>query len=370
MKVCLSVTVLLAFVAFAASQGCVQEDNCVAADGCRCASRSSPIPVADTPQFVTISFNDAVSAAYYSSYYQPLLAGRVNPDGNPVTATFYVPHEYTDYSRVNALYVSGQEIAVHSITKNPVSDYWRTADEDTLTDEFAGQKTIISRFANIPESDIRGARVPNFELAGDVLFRAYSRAGVEYDATITSFNADRYFPFTLTIPNQISCPIGECPVDGHSIWAAPIIDLIGDGVECNNLQACRVAGTAEEIAAWLTAQFNLLYQGERAPMNLVASAAWFVTTEGAFEGLTLFLDSLAALNDVYIVSNSQVIDWISNPVPVDEVDTSVEPRTANCGSPLSCALAKGEETRYMTSCVACPAVFPWLGNPAGEDLDG
>nr|QEI22867.1 putative chitin deacetylase [Oryctes rhinoceros] len=365
MKVCVSVALLLALTAFAAGQDCVQEDNCVAAEGCRCLSTASPIATGSTPQFVTISFNDAISEANYVNYYQRLFDGRVNPDGNPATGTFFVPHEYTDYSRVNSLYRSGQEIAVHTISKNPSSDYWRTAEEDTLVEEFEGQRTIISRFANIPASSIRGARVPNFELAGDTLFRAYARAGVEYDATITTRASDRYFPFTLDIPNQVPCQIGECPANPHpGIWAAPIIDLIGDGVECNNLQACRIAGTAEEIADWLTEQFEVQYQGDRAPINLVASAAWFLTTQDGFDGLSLFLDRLSSYNDVFLVSNSQVIDWMNNPVPINQVNTDVGDRLAGC-TRLSCPVQKGEEIRYMVSCVQCPAVFPWLGNPLG-----
>lgn len=62
-----------------------------------------------------ITSDDAVTDYIYTTYYVPLLGGRKNPDGSPISGTIYVPHEYTDYERVNALYNLGFEIGVNSI---------------------------------------------------------------------------------------------------------------------------------------------------------------------------------------------------------------------------------------------------------------
>lgn len=59
---------------------------------------------------------DAITDAIYTSYLKPIIEGRTNPDDAQIGATFYVPHEYTDYERVNQLYNLGAEIAVHTIT--------------------------------------------------------------------------------------------------------------------------------------------------------------------------------------------------------------------------------------------------------------
>ncbi|KAI4465999.1 chitin deacetylase-like 9 isoform a [Holotrichia oblita] len=362
MKLFLSVTALLAFVALATSQGCEQEVNCMAASGCRCASTQSPVP--NNPQLVVISINDAISELAYDNYYAPLFDGRLNPDFYPVSATFFVPHEYTDYSKVNALYRNGHEIAIHSITKNPLTEYWLEASVDTLVQEFDGQRQIISRFANIPVEDITGARVPNMALAGDNLFNALNSVGIEYDATLNVMNGFNYFPFTLDFVNQVNCASGICPEAAHpGIWVTPIINLMGDGVECNNLQACRVEGTAAQIADWLMREFNAVYEDNRAPLNLVISSAWFMGTANTFEGLTMFLDNLQAMNDVYIVSNRKAVEWMKNPSGfTSDTGDNNTPCTAR-----SCALPKDDETRYMVSCVACPSVFPWLGNPLGTN---
>ena len=44
------------------------------------------------------------------------LSNRTNPNGCPIKATFYVSHEWTDYTMVHDLYRAGHEIASHTIT--------------------------------------------------------------------------------------------------------------------------------------------------------------------------------------------------------------------------------------------------------------
>lgn len=65
-----------------------------------------------------LTFDDAVTAANYQ-YIKEVMGGRFNPDNCPVAATFFVSHEYTDYSKVHALWTEGHEIALHSITYVP-----------------------------------------------------------------------------------------------------------------------------------------------------------------------------------------------------------------------------------------------------------
>lgn len=62
-----------------------------------------------------VTFDDAVNSINYE-YFEKSLYKLKNPDGCPVQATFYVSHEYTDYSKVHELYANGHEIALHSIT--------------------------------------------------------------------------------------------------------------------------------------------------------------------------------------------------------------------------------------------------------------
>lgn len=71
---------------------------------CRCSGTDIPgnIPVNETPQFVMITFDDAVTFLN-NEYYQQAFPDRSNPDGCPVAATYYISHEYTDYSLVSEM---------------------------------------------------------------------------------------------------------------------------------------------------------------------------------------------------------------------------------------------------------------------------
>jgi len=93
---------------------------------------------------VVISFDDAVTVTNYQNY-SDILNNRLNPNGCPIKvqdlscvqsnhflkmcllkipkilftlyqATFFVSHEYNNYTLVNDLYKTGNEIAIHSIT--------------------------------------------------------------------------------------------------------------------------------------------------------------------------------------------------------------------------------------------------------------
>lgn len=67
-------------------------------------------------QLISLTFDEAVTNELVEKTWKPLLFNRINPDKEPIGGTFFVPHEFTDYVKVNDLYNNGFEIAVHSIT--------------------------------------------------------------------------------------------------------------------------------------------------------------------------------------------------------------------------------------------------------------
>ena len=93
---------------------------------------------------------------------------------------------------------------------------------------------------------------------------------------------------------------------------------------------------------------------------------WFRATENSYEGFQKFLDTLGSYNDVFLVSQKQVLDWMNNPVTLDQFQTEVLERTSNC-TEVNCRLENSEgQIRYMYSCVPCPDKYPWLDDPLGE----
>lgn len=83
---------------------------------CRCCKILGGIPVEKTPQIVLLTFDDAVNDLNKQLYEDLFERGRKNPNGCPISSTFYVSHEWTDYSQVQNLYADGHELASHTVS--------------------------------------------------------------------------------------------------------------------------------------------------------------------------------------------------------------------------------------------------------------
>lgn len=70
----------------------------------------------EVPQIVLLTFDDSVNDLNKGLYEDLFERGRTNPNGCPISASFYVSHEWTDYSQVQNLYAAGHEIASHTVS--------------------------------------------------------------------------------------------------------------------------------------------------------------------------------------------------------------------------------------------------------------
>lgn len=77
---------------------------------------SGDLSVEETPQIVLLTFDDSVNDLNKGLYADLFEKGRTNPNGCPISATFYVSHEWTDYSQVQNLYANGHEMASHTVS--------------------------------------------------------------------------------------------------------------------------------------------------------------------------------------------------------------------------------------------------------------
>lgn len=66
-------------------------------------------------QLVFLVFDGAITTSNYDNYTY-LLNNRINPNGCPIGMTFFVFHEYNDYTLTNSLYHKRCEIATHSMS--------------------------------------------------------------------------------------------------------------------------------------------------------------------------------------------------------------------------------------------------------------
>lgn len=62
----------------------------------------------------------------------------------------------------------------------------------------------------------------------------------------------------------------------------------------------------------------ILFSFIRAPFPLYYHAAWF-TTPHHKEGFEAFLDTIVSMDDVWLVTNWQAIQWVRDPTPLDRI---------------------------------------------------
>ena len=74
----------------------------------------------------------------------------------------------------------------------------------------------------------------------------------------------------------------------------------------------------EDILDWLKEDFNRHYTTNRAPYTLTMHTNWFTTQEQR-EALADWLDWVQAKDDVYFVTGTQTLLWMTDPTPVSKL---------------------------------------------------
>lgn len=236
---------VLSLIVSSESQGVQNEcnpKNCVLPT-CRCSGTDIPgnLSPSQTPQFVMLTFDDAVTNLNMA-YYRKALNNRSNRDGCPVAATFYISHEYTDYSKVHELYKGGHEIALHSISHTTNTTYWKNVNASELADEFQGLRFIMNHFAHVPTSSIQGIRLPFLQMSGDASFEMLYKNFFLYDSSWPSqlHLSPGLWPYTLNYKSMQDCVIGPCPNKAWpNVWVAPMLTWKDElGYPCAMVDTC------------------------------------------------------------------------------------------------------------------------------------
>ncbi|XP_072946452.1 chitin deacetylase 8-like [Epargyreus clarus] len=345
---------------------------------CRCSSTDIPggLLPRNTPQFVVITFDDAITVSNINTY-RDVLYNRRNSNGCPAGVTFYVNHEYTDYTLVNELYNQRFEIALHSISHKTSQTYWSRATYDDMMREFGDQRIQMAHFANIPFDTMRGVRIPFLQMTGNMSHQVMADVGLLYDGTWPTIKyADPgLWPYTLDYASIQDCMVPPCPTASiPKSWIKPMIcwfDL--NNVPCAMVDSCFHVPDGEDDEGWfrfILKNFERHYHGTRAPFGFYIHEWYLRANSGVKRALIRFLDLVNSLNDVFMVNSGEVIDWVRNPVPVNEyIRQGCKPF-----NPTSCPISTCGPLRathnnmnyWMNICNVCPRVYPWLGNPLGQ----
>ena len=355
------------------AQPCV-ESLCKLPD-CHCAGTDIPggLDVKDTPQIVAISFDDGVRVIDYESYYSKVFNGRKNPNGCPIGLTLFVSHNYTDYTLVEDLhYAQGYEMADHSVTHREPIDWWNSATYKEWTNEVMDQKAILNEWGNVPMDSVRGFRGP-FLVTSETELQVLHDNNFTYDATMGSKTP--YWPFTLDYKSPLCTSPATCPEGAYpGLWIIPnLIYKQKSGYPCAMLDACTGPKTEQDWVDFFMDNFNSHYNGNRSPFTIYSHSAWFYMGAERASAYIAFLDKLATMKDVYIITHSQMLDWVKSPTPLDKIadfaswQCSGPHDTPRCDYKSATCHKVYSDQSLLNSCTApCPPNYPQYGNPKGK----
>ncbi|XP_073957750.1 chitin deacetylase-like 5 isoform X3 [Choristoneura fumiferana] len=343
-----------------------RKDVCLLPD-CYCGGKDIPgdLEVETVPQIVLLTFDDSVNDLNKVLYADLFEKGRVNPNGCPISATFYVSHEWTDYSQVQNLYAAGHEMASHTISHS----FGEQFSQKKWNREVGGQREILAAYGGVKLEDVRGMRAPFLSVGGNKMFKMLYDSNFTYDSSMPVYeNRPPSWPYTLDYKLFHDCMIPPCPTKSYpGVWEVPMVmwqDL--NGGRCSMGDACANPPEPEGVYKMLLKNFDRHYTTNRAPFGLFYHAAWF-TQPHHKEGFIMFLDFINSMKDVWIVTNWQALQWVRDPTPINRLNNfqpfqcNYQDRPKKCNNPKVCNLWHKSGVRYMRTCQPCPEIYPWTG---------
>jgi len=351
-----------------------EEEICRLPD-CFCGGKQVPggLKLKDLPQIVLLTFDDSVNDLNKELYQDLFEQERFNPNGCPISATFYVSHEWTDYGQVQNLYADGHEIASHTISHS----FGEQFSAKKWAKEAAGQRDVLATYGGVRLEDVRGLRAPFLSVGGNRMFKMLYDMNFTYDSSMPVYeNTPPSWPYTLDYKIFHDCMIPPCPTKSYpGVWEVPMVmwqDL--NGGRCSMGDGCSNPPDAEGVYKMLIKNFERHYTTNRAPFPLYYHSAWFTTVHHK-EGFMAFLDTIVAMDNVWLTTNWQAIQWMRDPTPLDRIK-SFKPfqcdypeRPKKCKSAKVCNAWHKSGVRYMRTCQPCPEVFPWTGKTGIKNVE-
>jgi hypothetical protein len=168
--------------------------------------------------------------------------------------------------------------------------------------------------------------------------------GFLYDST-TGYElaemTERPFPFTMNngIPDP-SCKTCLSTESYSGLWQVPIWALTYEGSvypmdpgmarrrkkRKKLVPRYSQATSAESV---LRTAFDQAYNSNRAPVPIAVHPFWFTSSGSRLNEAQDFIKYAASFDDVYFVTLSQLVEWMSSPVPSSEMGSWLKARCKN-----------------------------------------
>ncbi len=264
--------------------------------------------------------------------------------------------------------------------------------------EIESLRSILTKYANIPEEDILGFRAPKLHPGFNVQYEAMLKQGLVWDSSVATKPIKApVWPYTLDYRIPHDCKIDSCPSKAYpGVWEIPLNSHYNEevsGGQCTYLDQCVFTyQTSDNVFQWLKEDFWryltvrmqsrtcsilkqrlakwTLFQTNKAPYTLPLHTNWFIH-EHQREGLKKFVRWAKAMDGVYFVTVTDFLLWMTDPSAHSKPKENFRPlepetnRRLSCSSPTTCEMGHIEKNgantiRYMRTCEDCPNTYPWL----------
>ncbi|HOW97021.1 MAG TPA: polysaccharide deacetylase family protein [Kiritimatiellia bacterium] len=357
------------FVLLAAWLAARAQGDCLPPD-CIAASTNPPGGLAplNTPQMILLSWDDSVTTDSYA-LVQSVLTNHVNPNGQPIKATFFVSLDSRiDYSLAQRLFADGHEIAVHTMTHttgtNTLPDTWRR--------EIVGCRSTLSALGGIPEAAIVGFRAP-YLFSNDGSFRILAERSFLYESSLfedlagmSPSPAAMTWAYTLDDGAVENVPAVRQPAQPYpGLFELHLYDLFSTNLSPVTIMDPPEGYDSNAVMNLWKTNFLWHYDGNRAPLTLALHAT---TTNQWMSNPAHSAWRIAALNDfvewtlayphVYFVAYRDLAAYMRDPVDVSAAPTAAVFQTARVSPQTNLSACAYPGYRTLRVIGGCPPAYP------------
>jgi len=184
----------------------------------------------------------------------------------------------------------------------------------------------------LTQADVSGFRAPGLAFS-DWTWQALDAMNFQYDCSAgeiiggdpfsTNFG-QKMWPYTMDAGFAGPCFSGTCSYKGKypGLWNIPMNTI--DEIDTTKSTYRQPIGnnpmdpplsTAADLDKYYGGNFNLTYNGNRAPFGIWLHPPWLIENPARVQWLNDFLARILSMPDVWVVSGQDVVSYMKNPVP-------------------------------------------------------
>lgn len=199
----------------------------------------------------------------------------------------------------------------------------------------------MNALSGIPFSEIIGFRAPFLNYTKQNLIDLHTQ-NFTYDSSSTSAvpvtdpDTDAFWPYTLDngMANDCGSVDGLCKGEPKlpGLWEIPMYAIFeGEGATGAHLMDPWLDASASDVLGWMKNTFTDHYNGKKQPFGLYSHPIHLATD---YPGIPAPTDQINMINEfldwattsdnmqnVWLVSNKQLLAWMKNPVPASQLNT-------------------------------------------------